>query len=240
MIRLDDLKIGDYKIYQDSTLYNFSTDAVLLANFASCKKSDVVFDFCSGNGIVGILMSIKNSYKKIYLVELQECLYNLAKQSVEYNKLENVECLNIKVQNLINNFKYESADVVVCNPPYRKSEEHFISKNEHLNICNYELEINLEEIIISSKNLLKFGGKLFMVNDINRLEETIVLLNKNGFKTKKLQIVQPKKDKASNVFLIEAVKGAKSGIKVLPTLILNDENGNYLPKVKPPKNKQLK
>ena len=55
-----------------------------------------------------------------------------------------------------------------------------------------------------------------------------------------MQIVQPKKDKASNVFLIEAVKGAKSGIKVLPTLILNDENGNYLPKVKPPKNKQLK
>lgn len=232
MIRLDDLKIADKKIYQDDALYNFSTDACLLANFIEFNKDDVVVDMCSGNGIVGILASIKNHYKKIYLVELQECLSNLAEKSIAYNKLENISVINDKVQNLGRYLPKESVSVVTCNPPYKRPQSHKLGENLHLNICNYEIEVTLEEIIKTASNLLKFGGKFYMVNDINRLEETFVLLNKYGLKAKVLNIVQPKFNKNANVFLIKAVKGAKSGITVLPTLILNDEEGNYLPTIK--------
>ncbi|MBE5745912.1 MAG: methyltransferase domain-containing protein [Clostridiales bacterium] len=238
MIRLDDLQIDNLKIYQDDTLYNFSTDAVLLANFVNFSSKSIVVDFCSGNGVVGILASSKNFYKKIYLIEIQENLAKLAQKSVEYNKLENIEVINDDLLNINNYIKNESVDVVMVNPPYRKQDNHFISENEHFNICNYEIKINLEQIINKSNKLLKFGGKLFMVNDINRLEETIILLNKNNFKVKTLQIVQPNINKNANVFLLQATKGAKSGIKVLPTQFLNDENGNYIVKVKKGKNER--
>lgn len=232
MLRLDDLKIGNKKIFQDDTLYNFSTDACLLANFVEFNKNDVVVDFCSGNGIVGILSSIKNNYKKIYLLEMQECLSSLAEKSVEYNQLKDIEVINDKIQNTNKYFENESVSVITCNPPYKKPQNHKLGNNLHLNMCNYEIEITLEEIIKQASKILKFGGKFYMINDINRLEETFVLLNKYGLKTKILNIVQPKINKPSNVFLIKAVKGAKSGIKVLPTIILNDENGNYLPSIK--------
>lgn len=232
MIRLDDLKIGNKKIYQDDTLYNFSTDACLLANFVEFNKNDIVVDFCSGNGIVGILSSIKNYYKKIYLFEMQKCLSDLAEKSVEFNNLKNIEVINDKIQNANNYFKNESVSVITCNPPYKKPQNHKLGENSHLNMCNYEIEITLEEIVEKASQILKFGGKFYMINDINRLEETFVLLNKYGFKVKLLNIVQPKENKPANVFLIKAVKGAKSGIKVLPTTILNDENGNYLPNIK--------
>lgn len=238
MIRLDDLQIDNLKIYQDSDLYNFSTDAVLLANFVSFNAKSVVVDLCSGNGVVGILASSKNHYKKIYLVELQESLAKLAKKSIEYNNLENIEVINDDLKNLDKHLNRESVDVIMVNPPYRKQDEHIISENEHLNICNYEIKITLKEIIEKSRELLKFGGKFYMVNDINRLEETIILLNQNGFKTKLLQIVQPNYKKNSNIFLIQATKGGKSGIKVLPTQFLNDENGNYIVKVKKGKNER--
>lgn len=238
MIRLDDLQIDNLKIYQDDILYNFSTDAVLLANFVNFNAKSVVVDLCSGNGVIGILASSKNNYKKIYLVEIQECLANLAKRSIEYNNFENIEVINDDLNNLSSYINRESVDVIMVNPPYRKQNEHFVSENEHFNICNYEIKVNLEQIIKKSGELLKFGGKLFMVNDINRIEETIVLLNKHKFKTKILQIVQPNINKKANVFLLQATKGGKSGLKVLPTQFLNDENGNYIVKVKKGKNER--
>lgn len=238
MIRLDDLQIDNLKIYQDDSLYNFSTDAVLLANFVEFNKGSTVVDFCSGNGVVGILSSSKNFYKKIYLVEIQKSLSVLAKKSIEYNKLENFEVINDDLSNILNYIKNESVDVVMCNPPYRKTDAHIVGESEHFNICNYEIKTNLEEIIKNASKILKFGGKLFMVNDINRLEETIVLLNNYKFKTKILQIVNPKQNKNANVFLIKAVKNAKSGIIVPPNLILNDDEGNFLVKIKKGKNER--
>ena len=236
MIRLDDLCIENYKIFQDDELYNFSTDAVLLANFVEFKSKDIVFDLCSGNGVVGILGAIKNNYKKIYLVEIQKSLATLAQKSVKFNQLENVFVLNEDIKNLPNNFESGSVDVICCNPPYRKCDGQIQNQNEHISICNFEKKITLAEIIQTSSYLLKFGGKFYMVNSIDRLEETICLLNNYNFKTKILQIVNPKINKNANVFLIKAVKNAKSGIKVLPNLILNDENGKFLVKIKKGKN----
>jgi len=238
MIRLDDLQIDNLKIYQDDTLYNFSTDAVLLANFVEFNHKSVVVDLCSGNGVVGILSSSKNFYKKIFLVELQTGLAELAQKSITFNNLQNIEVINDDLNNICNYIARESVDVVTVNPPYRKADAHKISENEHLNICNYEIKVTLEDIIKQSEYLLKFGGKFFMVNDINRLEETIVLLNKYNFKTKILQIVNPKIDKNANVFLLQATKKGKSGIKVPPNLILNDETGKYLITIKKGKNER--
>lgn len=232
MKRLDDLQINNLKIYQDDNLYNFSTDAVLLSNFVDYKKNDTVVDFCSGNGIVGILSSAKNFYKKIYLVEIQECLASLAKESIEYNNLENIEVLCDDINNILDYIKRESVDVVTCNPPYRKPDGHYKKESEHLNICNYEIKVTLEQIIQKASLILKFGGTLFMINDINRLEDTICLLNKYNFKTKILQIVNPKICKNANVFMVKAVKNAKSGIIVPPNIILNDEEGNFTIKIK--------
>ena len=54
--RLDDLLFNDMHIIQNKNEYCFTSDAVLLANFAKAKKTDKVVDLCSGSGIVGILM----------------------------------------------------------------------------------------------------------------------------------------------------------------------------------------
>ncbi len=238
MIRLDDLCIENYKIFQDDNLYNFSTDAVLLSNFVEFNKKDTVIDLCSGNGVVGILGAIKNFYKRIYLVEIQKCLADLAKKSVELNKLDNIEVLNVDLKTLPEVFKAGSVDVVTCNPPYRKCDGQKENVSEHISICNFEKKVCLEDIIKAASFILKFGGKFFMINSIDRLEETICLLNKYNFKTKILRIVNPKKDKNANVFLIRAVKNGKSGIKVLPNLILNDDNGKFLITTKKGKNER--
>ena len=114
MLVLEDLQIDNLKIYQDNNLYNFTTDAVLLANFVNFNAKSVVVDLCSGNGVVGILASSKNNYKKIYLVEIQECLASLCKKSVEYNNLKNFEVINDELKSY-NLRLLERPMVIVCN-----------------------------------------------------------------------------------------------------------------------------
>ena len=63
MERLEDLNLNGLKIYQDDEKYCFTSDAVLLSRFARVKKGDVVADFWSGSGIVGIHLFGLNSSK---------------------------------------------------------------------------------------------------------------------------------------------------------------------------------
>ena len=60
---LEDMLIDDLKIVQDTRLYRFTSDSVLLSRFAKAKKGDVVADFCAGSGIVAFHFYILNREK---------------------------------------------------------------------------------------------------------------------------------------------------------------------------------
>ena len=48
----EDLMIDGLKVIQDTRLYRFTSDSVLLSRFARAKRGDNVADFCAGSGIV--------------------------------------------------------------------------------------------------------------------------------------------------------------------------------------------
>lgn len=222
MERLDDLLLNDLKIYQDDNLYNFTSDAVLLSKFAQVKKGDVIADFCSGSGIVGIHLYGLNMDKNISvdLFEIQESLYNLSKKSVKYNNLEDkIFCHNVDLKVLPKEF-YGKFSLVCCNPPYMEVKRGETMKNDSQKIAKAEVEINLEQIILSAKLGLKFKGRFCLVLRADRLIDTVCLMKKHKIEPKKLQFVVPKNspDKTPYLFLIEGVFGGNSGIKILPNL----------------------
>lgn len=53
MERVENLDYG-LKIYQNSELYTFTSDAVLLAKFAKVKAKDTVVDLGTGSGILAL------------------------------------------------------------------------------------------------------------------------------------------------------------------------------------------
>ena len=68
MLKLEDLSLEGLKIYQDDKLYRFTSDSVLLSRFVKVKKGDVVADFCSGSGIVGLhLYGLNKTIKSVTL-----------------------------------------------------------------------------------------------------------------------------------------------------------------------------
>ena len=105
MYSLEDLGVSNIKIYQKDGLYKFTSDSILLAKFSKVKKGDVVADFCSGSGIVGLHLYALNPDKisSLTLVELQTPLFELSKKSIEINEFFQKIfffslCYNIKSQ----------------------------------------------------------------------------------------------------------------------------------------------
>ena len=71
-----------------------------------------------------------------------------------------------------------------------------------------------------------------MVHRSDRLASIMFELKKNKLEPKVLRVVYPKKNKEPNLVLVEAKKGAKSGLKILKPLILNNEDGTETDELK--------
>ena len=215
MLRLEDLQRENIKVYQDDELYCFTSDAILLSEFARVKKGDTVADFCAGCGIVGFnLYSINKSLiESVTLFEMQKPLFELSKKSIEYNGLENkFSAVNEKLQNL--GTKYAGKfSLITCNPPYMAMGRGFKDEKDHIAICRAEVELTLSELISAISTSLKFGGRINLVHRADRLIEVIYELKSRGIEPKRLQFVKGGK-KEPYLFLLEGVKGGKSGLTV--------------------------
>ena len=220
MIKLEDLNISNLKIYQDDDLYCFTSDAVLLSRFASVKKGDVVADFCSGSGIVGFnLFGLnKDLIKSVTLFELQKEMFDLSIKSIQFNSLQDkFTAVNTDLCELDKSY-YGKFSLVVCNPPYTKPEDGAYAENPRIAICKTEIKLNLKSLVKSISCALKYGGRTCLVYRADRLVELISTLKEYGLEPKIIQPVSAE-NKDPYLVLVQAVKGGKSGVKLLKTII---------------------
>lgn len=211
--RLDDLQYNNLYIIQDKNEYCFTSDAVALANFVKVPRGGKVVDLCSGSGVIGILVSAKNNVSKTVLVEYQEKLADMSKRSIKYNKLSSIEVVNKKLQNIHKLIGNSCYDVVLCNPPYKKSgTTKLVNEKESIAIARHEIEVTLEEIVLEASKLLKYGGDFYIVNKEERLTDMMVLFRQYNIEPKELKILTS--NKGANVVMLKGRKGGKSGIKI--------------------------
>ena len=228
------LNFKDMIIYQDNDCFLFSLDSVLLANFVTLKLTDKkIIDFCSGNGPVPMLLSLRTK-ARIFGVEIQKYIYDMGLDSIKENKLDGqIEFINEDIKNLDKVYKAEEFDVVTCNPPYFTYKDgSLINDDKSKSIARHEVMIKLEDTLKMASYLLKNNGTFALVHRPERLIEIINLFQKYGIEPKKIQFVYPKIGKEANILLIEGIKNGKSGLKILDPLIVHDENGKYVPQVR--------
>ncbi len=217
---IEELLIENLKIVQDDKLYRFTSDAVMLSRFASSKKGDIVADFCSGSGIVGIhYYALNKNVNSVDLFEIQKELCDLSKKSIEINHLSNViTAYNIKLQDIDKTFNAKYS-LILCNPPYKKKDSGEASADTKLAMCRHEITITQEEIIEISSKKLNFGGRLCMCQRIERFTDMVVKMRESGLEPSRIQFVSTKEGGSPYLYLIEAVKGIKPQLKVLPQIV---------------------
>lgn len=201
-------------IYQDESLFKFSLDSILLAEFLENKNGlNNIVDFCTGNGAVPLILSTKLK-AKIVGFEIQKNVFELAYNSVLANNLEGqIKVINANLSESLEYILPETVDAVTCNPPYFKvNKDSLVNEDEQKAIARHELMTNLEEIIVSAKYILKNKASLYMVHRPERLMEILRLLEKYKFGIKKLQFIYAGFNKNAIMVLIKATKNGSDGL----------------------------
>ena len=225
--RLDDLKRDGLFIIQDTRGFCFGTDAVLLSDFVSVSKNDSVLDLCTGSGIIPLLIYANNKSAKISGIEIISEVADMAKRSVEYNKIDCIDIVHGDLKDAARIFGYEKFDVVTCNPPYEKVGSGAESPKDIKAAARHEIFCTLDDVIKNACDVLKYSGKLCMVHRADRLADVFCTMRKYSIEPKRLRLVAPSEGKEPNLFLIEGAKGGGSFMKIMPTLYIYDNDGNY-------------
>ena len=227
--RIDDLEFKGLKLIQNKNGFCFGVDAVLLSDFAKgIKKGANVVDIGTGTGIISILLCGKTNLNKIYAIELQEDVAEMASRSVKLNNLENrMEVININIKDCFSVLEKNKYDAVVTNPPYKKHDTGAKNIDKRQLISRHEVECNLEDIIKNGSLLLRDLGEFYMVHRAERMIDIFVTLRKYKLEPKLVRFVHSKPNEKPNLILVKAVKCAKEFLKIEKPLVIYGEDNDY-------------
>lgn len=227
--RIDDLEYKGLKLIQNKKGFCFGVDSVLLSDYAKrIKKNAKVVDIGTGTGIISILLCGKTSLEKIYGIEIQADVAEMAMRSAKLNHLEDrFEVINVNIKDVFSRLNKYEYDVVVTNPPYKKLDTGVKSMEKRQLISRHEVECTLEDIIESASKLLKDLGEFYMVHRAERIVDIMCLLRKYKLEPKNLRFVHSRAEDKPTLILIRAVKCAKEFLKIDKPLVIYREDGEY-------------
>lgn len=220
--RIDDVG-GGLRIIQRRDLFAFGTDAVLLSKFATLAAGDRVIDLGAGTGLIPFGLVQRKRPASITALELQPTLVQLCRRSVELNGLTDlIQVVQGDLREVRSFFAPESFDLATCNPPYLPVTGSLINARKPVAIARHELCCKLEDVIGAFAWLVRFGGKAALVHRPQRLADILCLFRDKGLEPKRMQLVHPRPGREANIVLVEAEKGAKPGLIVLPPLVIRE------------------
>ena len=225
---LDTLFDGRLKVLQSKRGYRFSIDALLLAYFARPQGEDRIIDLGTGCGIIPLIFAFRRQTERSVGVEIQPSLADLARRNAALNRV----CGRVKIwekdfTRLGNRRWKEKFDRVISNPPYRKLGTGRLNPREEKALARHEIRSTLEDVLRAARYLLKEGGRLAMIYPAFRFADLIREAVRFRLEPKRLQFVHSRAGEEACLVLLEALKGGRSQIRVLPPLFLFDPAGRY-------------
>lgn len=230
---LDDLQIKGIHVIQKKQAFRFGIDAVLLANFPKVKNGAKIVDLCSGTGIIPFILAGKTNAISIIGIEIQKEISDMAKRSVEYNRLqEKVKFIegDLKDTKLLKDI--EKVDIVTVNPPYKTQGTGIVNVNDKNAISRHEICCTLDDVVKAAKILLKDKGKLYMIHRPDRIVDIMNVMRKYFIEPKLIRTIHPSVDKAPSMILIEGQKNGGKFLKWDRPLYIYNENNKYTDEIK--------
>lgn len=215
---LDAILDGRLQFVQSRDGYRFSVDALLLVDFVSVKPRDVVVDLGTGCGVIPIALLHAKPVGYAVGLEIQAELASQAARNAFLNGVE--ERMTVLRGDLRTvPLAAKSADVVTCNPPFRKLRSGRINPDERKAIARHELMASLDDILGAARHLLRRRGRLALVYPSARLVDVLMRMRRFGLEPKRVQFLFPRPGSAAKLAFVEGCLGARSGIEVLSPVL---------------------
>ncbi len=231
--RIDDLQWKGLRIIQNSNMFCFGTDAVLLSHFAGIRKGDKVVDLGTGTGIIPVLLAGRMEDACIYGLEIQPDMVEMANRSILLNQLQSrVKIIEGDIRQAAEILGRGQYTLVVSNPPYKKLGTGLVNPQDVKNIARHEIMCTLDDVLLSASLLLKAGGRFAMVHRPDRMIDIIEGMRKVCLEPKRIRMVHSHVNKPPILVLVEGVLHGRPFLNWMPPLIMYDENQEYTPELK--------
>jgi tRNA1Val (adenine37-N6)-methyltransferase len=230
---LDTLFRGELVVIQKRKGYRFSLDALLLAHFASVRAEEKIIDLGTGNGVIPLILSHLHPSVNIVGLEIQKEMAQRALGSVKLNRLGGkINILQGDVRSIEQAFSPKGFDTAICNPPYRQRASGRMNPHPEKRVARHEVEGELNDFLRAGFYLLRHKGKMALVYPATRTADLLETMRQEGLEPKRLRFVHSFEGTDAALVLVEGIKGARRGIKVLPPLFICSRPNHYTPELK--------
>ena len=91
-------------------------------------------------------------------------------------------------------------------------------------MCIRDRLCTLDDILRESMRLLQDKGRFYMIHRPFRLTEIMIKMSHYKIEPKRIRFIHPYADKEPVLVMIEGVRGARSGVKIDPPIIIYDRH----------------
>lgn len=211
---------GRVQLMQSRDGLRASMDSVLLASAVKAKSGEIILDMGCGTGSVGLCVHARIPNLILNGIDIQEKMIALANQNAALNKLSNANyrCADVADKS---NYRAESFDGVVMNPPYYKDGERQPSPDETRERA-YSGDLNVW--IASALHWVKQGGALTLIHRADALGEILSLMNKK-FGAIEIWPIHSKGNEPAIRVIVKGIRNRKSPLTIHPAIVLFNSNG---------------
>jgi tRNA1Val (adenine37-N6)-methyltransferase len=188
---------------QPPDAFHLTGDAVALAKFFSCKPTDTVIDIGCGTGVLSLLVSKRCA--RVYAVDINENAVKQAAENVRMNNLSNIHILTADIRTAHGEIGANTADAVICNPPYFESGE--MSQNANKRMARHNETLSLADLAAAATRLLKCGGHIFFCYPAFHTAKAVAIFENNNFRVKELKFISNTKGVYLTLFKCKKYNG---------------------------------
>jgi tRNA1Val (adenine37-N6)-methyltransferase len=215
---IDTFMDGRLNLIQSKDGYRFSIDAVLLAEFVTIRQGDVIVDLGTGCGVIPLILLLTKWVGYALGLEIQEELASQAARNVHLNGFD--DQMGIVLGDIKNPpIAAGSADVVICNPPYRQMKSGRINPDPRRAIARHEIMAGIDDILRAARSVLRKKGRFALIYSSTRLADILARMRRFGLEAKKIQIIYPDLNSGAKLVLVEAILGGRPGLKIGPPIV---------------------
>jgi tRNA1Val (adenine37-N6)-methyltransferase len=219
---------GRIQVKQSRKGYRFSIDTVIIASHAKPFPNDRIVDLGTGCGIIPLILACRYPDITVYGIEVQKELAEIAALNVEENGMKDritVLCMDMKL--LKHNMISGPANLVVSNPPYRRTESGRINPDSQRAIARHEIKVALSDVVKTASRMLQKSGRFVTVYPAERMTDLLMQMRLADIEPKFTRMIHSKRQTGAKLILVEGRKGGGPGIKVGLPLIIYRKDGSY-------------
>ncbi|MCI8474675.1 MAG: methyltransferase [Oscillospiraceae bacterium] len=199
-------QLGPYAYRWDERCFPLGADSLALGEFCTLRKGNRVLDLGCGAGLLLLLCARRGGGVSLCGVELDPAAAGLARENLSGNGLTG-EILTGDLRSMSPPGEF---DLVVSNPPWYPEGSGARGGPGRLGGCT------LDELCAVAAKALKGKGRFALVHVPERLTDLLTGLRRAGMEPKRLQFCRSRGDRPPYAVLIEAVKGGRPGLAILP------------------------